>query len=178
MRHDICQSLTNSQYFSEFCQTVTPQSHLRTSLAVRHGPVGPSLIHILAPFSLFYLSFYLFSFFPHSLPFKLSFHHWLLIPHSAVLEQVLGDKNKFPGGPVGEDPPCKGGDLVSIPGWETNIPHAEGQLSPYIATTETHVLWSPWATARGWEPHKERSHMVQQRFCVPQKTLGSQIKVF
>ena len=35
----------------------------------------------------------------------------------------------FPGGPVVENPPCNAGDVGSIPGWGTRIPHAAGQLS-------------------------------------------------
>ena len=36
----------------------------------------------------------------------------------------------FPGGPVVKNPPCNAGDTGSIPGRETNSPHAETQLSP------------------------------------------------
>ena len=39
---------------------------------------------------------------------------------------ALGD---FPGGPVDENLPCNAGDMGSIPGWGTKIPHAAGQLS-------------------------------------------------
>ena len=74
---------------------------------------------------------------------------------------------------MGKNPPCNGGDVVSVPGWETNIPHAEGQLSPCTATAETHVLWSPWASTREQEHHEERSRMAQQRFRVPHKAQRS-----
>ena len=32
--------------------------------------------------------------------------------------------------------PSNAGDAGSIPGWETKIPHAAGQVSPRAATTE------------------------------------------
>ena len=41
----------------------------------------------------------------------------------------------FPGGPVVKDPPSKAGDVGSIPGQGTKIPH-EGQLSLGATTTE------------------------------------------
>ena len=43
----------------------------------------------------------------------------------------------FPGGPVVEDLLSIAGDMGSIPGQGTKIPHAEGRLSP-ITTTKTH----------------------------------------
>ena len=42
----------------------------------------------------------------------------------------------FPDGPVVKNPPSSAGDAGSIPGRETKIPHAAGQLSPRAATTE------------------------------------------
>ena len=36
-----------------------------------------------------------------------------------------------------KNPPCNGGDSGSIPGQRTKIPHAAGQLSLHIATTES-----------------------------------------
>ena len=42
----------------------------------------------------------------------------------------------FSGGPVVKNPPSNAGDESSIPGRETKIPHATGQLSPCAATTE------------------------------------------
>ena len=42
----------------------------------------------------------------------------------------------FPGGPVVKNPPSNAGDIGSIPGWGTKIPHATGQLSPHTTTTE------------------------------------------
>ena len=42
----------------------------------------------------------------------------------------------FPGGPVVKNPPSKAGNMGSIPGRGTKIPHAAGQLSPGAATRE------------------------------------------
>ena len=42
----------------------------------------------------------------------------------------------FPGGPVVKNPPCNAGDVGSIPGRRTKIPHAAGQLSLRATTTE------------------------------------------
>ena len=38
--------------------------------------------------------------------------------------KITGD---FPGGPVVKNPPCNAGDMGSIPGGGTRIPHAMGQ---------------------------------------------------
>ena len=42
----------------------------------------------------------------------------------------------FPGGPVVKNLPSNAGDVGSIPGQGTKIPHAIGQLSPRAATTD------------------------------------------
>ena len=42
----------------------------------------------------------------------------------------------FPGGPVVKNPTSNAGDVGSIPGWGTKIPHASGQLSPRVTTIE------------------------------------------
>ena len=42
----------------------------------------------------------------------------------------------FPGGPVVKNPSSSAGDMGSIPGRATKIPHAAGQLSPCTTTTE------------------------------------------
>ena len=69
----------------------------------------------------------------------------------------------FSGGPVVENPPSNAGDAVSIPGRETEIPHAARQLSPCTATREKPVC-------RNKEPVRCR-----ERSCVPQgKTRHSQ----
>ena len=44
-----------------------------------------------------------------------------------VLSRKTGD---FPGGPVVESLACNAGDVGSIPGQGTRVPHAAGQLSP------------------------------------------------
>ena len=40
----------------------------------------------------------------------------------------------FPGGPVVRNPPARTGDMGSIPGWGTKIPHVMEQLSPMCLT--------------------------------------------
>ena len=67
-------------------------------------------------------------------------------PLCLELESV--DCRDFPGGPVVKNPPSNAGDMGSIPGWGTKIPHAVGQLSPRAATTELACL-------------KERARMPQ-----------------
>ena len=42
----------------------------------------------------------------------------------------------FPGGPVVKKLPSSAGDTGLIPGQGTKIPHATGQLSLWVATTE------------------------------------------
>ena len=46
-----------------------------------------------------------------------------------------GDKG-FPGGPVVKNLLCNAGDVGSITGLATKIPHAKGRLSPYTTTTK------------------------------------------
>ena len=46
----------------------------------------------------------------------------------------------FPGGPVVKNLPSNAGDVGSISGQGTKIPHATGQLSPLAATTEPMCL--------------------------------------
>ena len=41
----------------------------------------------------------------------------------------------FPGSPGVKNLPSNAGDVGSIPGWGTKIPHAWGQLSLWAATT-------------------------------------------
>ena len=46
----------------------------------------------------------------------------------------------FSGGLVAKNPPSNAGDMGSIPGWRTKIPHAERQLSPCVCeNTSSHV---------------------------------------
>ena len=56
----------------------------------------------------------------------------------------------FPGGPVVKNPPSNAGDVGSIPGWGTKVPHATGQLSLHATTTEP-------TRSRACEPQLERS---------------------
>ena len=46
----------------------------------------------------------------------------------------------FPGGPVVKNPLYNSGDMGSIPGQGTKIPHALGQLNPHATTTELTCL--------------------------------------
>ena len=58
-------------------------------------------------------------------------------------------KNRdFPGGPVLQPPPCSQGNMGSMPGWGTKVPHTAEQLSPHTATVES-------------EHHNERIHALQ-----------------
>ena len=42
----------------------------------------------------------------------------------------------FPGGPVVKNLPSNAGDMGSMPGWGTKIPHAMERLSLYAITRE------------------------------------------
>ena len=44
-------------------------------------------------------------------------------------------------------PPSNAGDMGSIPGWRTKIPHASGQLSPQVTTARAHIP-TPHATTK------------------------------
>ena len=104
----------------------------------------------------------------------------------------------FHGGPVVKNLPYNAGDVSSIPGQGTKIPHAAGQLSPRATTSElarlnrspraasyrAHALWTPHATTT--EPmhpgacapqlERENPHAItrekpahhNERSCVPQ----------
>ena len=81
-------------------------------------------------------------------------------------KNTIKEIRDFPGGPVVKNPPYNAGDVGSIPGQRTKIPHAAGELSPHDTTTElgtstrepahhsyrAHVPWSPRATARERKP--------------------------
>ena len=69
-----------------------------------------------------------------------------------------------------KNPPYNAGDMGSILGQGTKIPHAMGQLSPHAATTEL-MPWSLHATTREEKTHTpqlERSLWAEQRACAPQ----------
>ena len=44
----------------------------------------------------------------------------------------------FPGGPVVKNMPSSAVYVGSVPGWGTKIPHAMGQVSPWVATKTQH----------------------------------------
>ena len=67
----------------------------------------------------------------------------------------------FPGGPVVENLPSNAGDTSLIPGQETKIPHAAGQLSPF-ATAREPVCHNQ----RTW--HTATSEPTHSRACAPQ----------
>ena len=50
--------------------------------------------------------------------------------------QIKTRYGDFPGGLVVKNPPSNAGDVGSIPGQGTKIPHAAGKLSPCATTTE------------------------------------------
>ena len=52
------------------------------------------------------------------------------------LDCNLSSSQDFPGGPVFKNLPSNAGDVGSIPGQGTKIPHATGQLNPSTTTTE------------------------------------------
>ena len=58
--------------------------------------------------------------------------------------------------------PCNAGDVGSIPGRGTKIPHAAEQLSPCAVTTEPQ-LWRTHATTRESMQCNERTQMTQRR---------------
>ena len=45
-------------------------------------------------------------------------------------KKITVHRGIFPGGPVVKNLPSSAGDMGSIPGGGTKIPHAEGQLGP------------------------------------------------
>ena len=72
-------------------------------------------------------------------------------------------RGDFPGGPVVKNLPSNAGDVGSIPGWGTKIPHAAGQLIPRVTTTET-------AHSGACAPHLERSpHAATKSPCTATK---------
>ena len=75
----------------------------------------------------------------------------------------------YPSGPVIKNPPCNAGDVGSIPGLGTKMPHAMGQLSPCAVTTElTTTLDRPCNATRDL-------HDAMKIPCAATKTQCSQI---
>ena len=72
----------------------------------------------------------------------------------------------FPGGAVVKNPPANAGDVGSIPGPGTEIPHAVEQLSLHTTTTEA---WAPrgHALQQGkppqWEAHEPQRRVAPAR---------------
>ena len=65
----------------------------------------------------------------------------------------------FPGGPVVENPPSNAGDVGSIPGRGTKIPHAVGQLSLPATTTELMCLNERARMLQTTEPRRSGAHV-------------------
>ena len=68
---------------------------------------------------------------------------------------ISGDS---PGGLVANNPPCKAGDMGSIPGWGTKTPHASEQLS--------------MCTTRESAPQRDTSRETIYRESAPQRDLA------
>ena len=68
----------------------------------------------------------------------------------------LSQMRDFPGGPMIQNPPSNAGNVGSIPGQETKMPHAEGQLSP-----RTPQLGSPRAITK--TPHRQKKKKKEKK---------------
>ena len=86
-------------------------------------------------------------------------------PLGVAIKYVSRD---FPGDPMVKHLPSNAGDRGSIPGGGTKIPHASEQLSPPLATTEAHVIWSPRGTTRESVPAGKGSRVPLQSNCLTQ----------
>ena len=78
-------------------------------------------------------------------------------------------KRDFSGGPVVKNPLSKAGDVGLIPGQETKIPYATGQLSSCSAATE-------WACSRAWVSQQERSPHTTTSTCTITKLQWQNVK--
>ena len=65
----------------------------------------------------------------------------------AIFHLKMSSLLDFPGGPMVKTPPCNAGDMGSIPGQGTKIPHVMEQLSPSNTTTKA-MHCTARATAR------------------------------
>ena len=81
----------------------------------------------------------------------LHFEQWVTCAHPSINVNSWD----FPGGPAVENPPSNVGDVGSIPGQGTKIPHVAGLLGPHATTKEpmcrnyrAHTLWSLSATTK------------------------------
>ena len=122
---------------------------------------------LLSKYDLFLLSYHLFDltvlgFLPLSELTSCFLLFFFPPPYSYCFKNYSWD---FPGGPVVKNPPCNAGDMGSIPGQGTKIPHAAGQLSLCATTTElTHLNQSPHAAnyrAHAPQPQKRKTHTPQ-----------------
>ena len=76
--------------------------------------------------------------------------------------ETLKEKGRdFPGNPVVKNLPSNAGDAGSIPGRETKIPHAVGQLSPRATTIELMRLNERARVPQTTEPTLSGAHVPQ-----------------
>lgn len=63
---------------------------------------------------------------------------WAVLSNSLSLWLIkLTDKRGFQGVPVVKNPLCSAGDVHSIPGWRTEIPHATDQPKAQVPQLES-----------------------------------------
>ena len=97
-----------------------------------------------------------------------------VLQNSTAYGDIREAERDFPGGPVVKNPPYSAGDMGSIPGQGTKIPHAAGQLSPRATNYRAHAPWSLCTTTREEKNlhattrqkparRNERSHVTQLR---------------
>ena len=92
------------------------------------------------------------------------------VPLHQSEQPSLKSLQDFPSGPVIKSLLVNSGDMGSIPGLG-KIPHATGQLSTFVKTTETHMLQSSCATTtepthpRAKAPHKRNHCNEKPRHC-------------
>ena len=65
---------------------------------------------------------------------SLSISHEVMGPDAMIFASAGNRTRGFPGGPVVKNLPSSAGDVGSIPGQGTKIPHTVGQLSLCAAT--------------------------------------------
>ena len=67
-------------------------------------------------------------------------HIILYISYTSIKKKKRERERDFPGGPMVKKPPSNAGDVGSIPGQGTKIPHGVGQQSLHSTTTELACL--------------------------------------
>ena len=80
---------------------------------------------------------------------------WLYRTLRAMWQCELQD---FPGGSVVKNPPASAGDMGSIPGLGTKIPHDTGQLNLCATTMEARALEPTSCKKRSPHNEKPRHH--------------------